>query len=179
MILFAREGRGGGVNLVHSGAALTFFGRLAWEEKHSKKHGSATRARARSSFPSAVRAHGSTSPFLGYSNVLKTVPCQAELRPITHMKPSSPKDQHMASGNDQVRLIAPSWHGRNIMSSGFSTLTPNMPMPVYRNFASIFLSYCLQTRFGWRSGPRPELALLCFILQGRKHCMRVLAKNWW
>ena len=49
----------------------------------------------------------------------------------------SPKDQHMASGNYRVRLIAPSWHGRNIMSPGFSTLTPNPVMPAQSNFPSI------------------------------------------
>lgn len=161
----------GGVNLAHSSAALTFFWRLAWEEKHREKHGSATSARACSKFPSAVHAHGSTSPFLGYRNELKILSCQAELRPITDMKPSSPKDQHVASGNEQVRLIAPNWHGRNITSSGFSMLTPNLPMPAYCNFASIFRSCCLQMLFGWRSGSRPELALLCFILQGSMQCM--------
>lgn len=50
---------------------------------------------------------------------------------------SSLKDQHMASGNYRVRLIAPSWHGRNIMSPGFSMLTPNPVMPAHRNFPSI------------------------------------------
>lgn len=50
---------------------------------------------------------------------------------------SSPKDQHMASGNYRVRLIAPSWHGRNIMSPGFSMLTPNPVMPAHSNFPSI------------------------------------------
>lgn len=50
---------------------------------------------------------------------------------------SSPKDQHMASGNYRVRLIAPSWHGRNIMSPGFSMLTPNPVMPAHSNLPSI------------------------------------------
>lgn len=71
----------------------------------------------------------------------------------------SPKDQHMASGNYHVRLIAPSWHGRNIMSPGFSTLTPNPVMPVQRNFPSIL-----------PHGRNPHWAAVC-----KRHLVRFLA----
>ena len=160
------EGEGGRDSLAHSGAALTFPWNLPWKKEKTNALQQSTSTQPCSKLPASLQAGCPTSSLIAvcviliYRDVLEAGTCQSELRAIRQTKPfPSPKDQHMASGNYRVRLIAPSWHGRSVMSPGFSTLTPNPVMPAQSNFPSIL-----------PHGRKPHWAAVC-----KRHLVPFLA----
>lgn len=152
-------------SLAHSSAPLTFLRKFLWKKERKptrynsqQVHSPALRFLLLSRL--AVLLHLWLPCVLSwFTEICSKLGHASQIsEPSSIRRLPSPKDQHMASGNYRVRLIAPSWHGRNIMSPGFSLLTPNPVMPAHSNFPSIL-----------PRGRNPHWAAVC-----KRHLVRFL-----
>lgn len=160
---------GGWVGGAHSGAPLTFLWNLLGKKKRRRKPTHCNSQQVHSpKFSASLQAGCPNSPLIWLLCVLSwfTEICSKLGRASQRAEPPgtgslpSPQDQHMASGDYRVRLIAPRSHGRSIMSPDFSMLTPNPVMPARSNFPSIL-----------PHGRDPHWAAVC-----KRHLGRFLAR---